>query len=154
ERGLIHRDVKPANIWIEPDGGGRAKLLDFGLAREQGAAGAADEPLTEAGTIIGTPAYLAPEQARGLPVDGRADLFSLGCVLSRMCTGRPPSPGDDPLEILMSIATVTPRRPSSVNPSVPRPLSGLITQLLAKDARKRPTTAAEVARRLADIESG
>jgi tRNA A-37 threonylcarbamoyl transferase component Bud32 len=73
ERGLVHRDVKPGNIWIEPDSG-RAKLLDFGLARELVPGRAAeDDPLTELGTIIGTPAYLAPEQARGQAVDGRAD---------------------------------------------------------------------------------
>jgi hypothetical protein len=149
ERGLVHRDVKPGNIWIEPDGG-RAKLLDFGLARELIPGRAADdEPLTELGTIIGTPAYLAPEQARGQAVDGRADLFSLGCVLYRMCTGRQPFNGDDPVALILAIATETPPRPSSVNPLVPRPLSELIMQLLAKDPTKRPFSAASVASRLA-----
>jgi hypothetical protein len=153
KRGLVHRDVKPGNIWIEPDDS-RAKLLDFGLARElvAGAAPGGDEPLTEYGTIIGTPAYLAPEQARGLPVDGRADLFSLGCVLYRMCTGRPPFAGVDSVALLVSIAADQPPPPASVNPAVPRALSDLIMRLLAKDPKKRPSSAAEVARRLADLE--
>jgi tRNA A-37 threonylcarbamoyl transferase component Bud32 len=152
ERGLVHRDVKPGNIWIEPDGG-RAKLLDFGLARELVPGRAAeDEPLTELGTIIGTPAYLAPEQARGQAVDGRADLFSLGCVLYRMTTGRQPFAGDDPVSLIVSIATDTPPAPASLNPSLPRPLSELIMQLLEKNPKKRPASAVEVARRLAILE--
>src|ERR1043165_1055515 len=76
ERGLIHRDIKPANIWIEPVKGGRIKILDFGLARSM----AAVSHLTESGIILGTPAYMAPEQAQGRAVDHRCDLFSLGCV--------------------------------------------------------------------------
>jgi tRNA A-37 threonylcarbamoyl transferase component Bud32 len=152
ERGLVHRDVKPGNIWIEPDSG-RAKLLDFGLARGMVPDHAAEEePLTELGTIIGTPAYLAPEQARGQVVDGRADLFSLGCVLYRMCTGRQPFAGDDPVALILSIATETPPSPASIDPSIPRSLSELIMQLLAKDPKKRPTSAAYVALRLAALE--
>ncbi len=152
--GLVHRDVKPGNIWVEPDDSGRAKLLDFGLARELVPSRAAtdDEPLTEVGTIIGTPAYLAPEQARGLSVDGRADLFSLGCVLYRMCTGRQPFVGDDPVALIVAIATETPPSPASVDPSIPQALSELIMQLLAKDPKKRPFTATDVARRLANLE--
>jgi hypothetical protein len=149
ERGLVHRDVKPGNVWVEPDG--HAKLFDFGLARAR--APEPDEPLTELGTLIGTPAYLAPEQARGQPVDGRADLFSLGCVLYRMATGQAPFPGDDLAAALLSIAAGDPPPPSSVNPSIPGALSELIVQLLAKDPRGRPASAAEVARRLATLES-
>src|SRR5207244_4259962 len=85
ERGLIHRDIKPANIWLESPND-RVKILDFGLARqvEDG------EKLTLKGFIVGTPAYMAPEQAAGLTVDSRCDLFSFGCVLYRLCTGRSP----------------------------------------------------------------
>ena len=86
EQGLIHRDIKPANIWLE-EGTGRVKILDFGLARSAEEAGR----LTQDGTILGTPAFMAPEQAMGgSQVDHRSDLFSLGCVLYRMVTGRAP----------------------------------------------------------------
>src|SRR2546423_10411921 len=81
--GLIHRDIKPANLWLEGERG-RVKILDFGLARA-----AEDQAhLTQQGAIVGTPAYMAPEQANGAPLDARCDLFSLGCVLYRACTGR------------------------------------------------------------------
>src|SRR5262249_58596514 len=84
-RGLVHRDVKPANVWLERPNR-RVKLLDFGLARPL----AADVHLTQSGMIVGTPMYMAPEQARGETIDGRADLFSLGCLLYQLVTGRPP----------------------------------------------------------------
>src|SRR5207247_654376 len=77
QRGLIHRDIKPGNIWLEPTGGGRVKILDFGLARVT----AGEIGITQSGTILGTPAYMPPEQARGEKVDHRCDLYSLGCVL-------------------------------------------------------------------------
>src|SRR5262249_37225718 len=82
EHGLIHRDIKPANVWLET-GSGWVKIVDFGLAR----ATADDVNLTKEGTIVGTPAFMAPEQARSGTVDARCDLFSLGAVLYRMCTG-------------------------------------------------------------------
>jgi hypothetical protein len=151
DRGLVHRDVKPANIWIEPDG--RVKLLDFGLARAQVADrdSGEGEPLTEPGTLIGTPAYMAPEQARGVPVDGRADLFSLGCVLYRMCTGKPAFNGGDVLVVLLAIASEDPPPASTVNPAVPKALSQLIRRLLAKDPAQRPASARVVAQRLAAL---
>src|SRR5262249_48338424 len=79
-KGLIHRDIKPANIWVEANYGGRVKLLDFGLARTV----RADVGITHSGVILGTPAYMPPEQARAEKVDHRCDLYSLGCVLYRM----------------------------------------------------------------------
>ncbi len=84
DRGLIHRDVKPGNIWLDSDHKDRVKILDFGLAR----VGAEDVHLTRTGVVVGTPAYMSPEQAGGEKVDARTDLFSLGCVLYRLCTGR------------------------------------------------------------------
>ncbi len=145
ERGLIHRDIKPANVWLE-GARGRVKILDFGLARavEDGA------PLTQPGAVIGTPTYMAPEQLRGAAVDGRADLFSLGCVLYRMATGTPPFRGGDMLATMMAVATEEPPPPHGRNPAVPRRLSDQIMRLLAKDADGRPATARDVVAALTD----
>ncbi|HVK10632.1 MAG TPA: serine/threonine-protein kinase, partial [Gemmataceae bacterium] len=93
--GLIHRDIKPANVWLEAPRG-RVKILDFGLARATGQ----DVHLTGSGTVMGTPAYMSPEQANGQPVDARTDLFSLGAMLYRLATGRLPFPGDSAMAIL------------------------------------------------------
>jgi hypothetical protein len=151
ERGLIHRDVKPSNIWLEARGeGGRVKILDFGLARSV----AGDANLTRSGAILGTPAYMAPEQARGQPVDHRADLFSLGCVLYRGCTGQPPFRGADAIATLMAVAEQTPPPPQQLNPQVPAGLAALIMQLLAKDPAARPSSARAVVQRIQELEGG
>ncbi len=147
ERGLIHRDIKPANLWLESPKG-RVKILDFGLARSA----SENVHLTDSGAILGTPAYMAPEQARGEPVDARCDLFSLGCVLYRLGTGALPFPGENTLTVLNALATLSPRPVAEVNPAVPPALSELIMQLLSKDAAQRPVSAREVADRLATIE--
>ncbi len=147
EHGLIHRDIKPANIWLEAVQGGRVKILDFGLARAE-----ADEMhLTQTGSILGTPAFMAPEQASGANVDQRCDLFSLGVVMYRMVTGLLPFRGESTMAILMALATVTPPTPQSLNAAVPAELSDLIMQLLAKNPADRPATAREVADRLLAI---
>jgi serine/threonine protein kinase len=149
ERGLIHRDVKPSNIWLEARGeGGRVKILDFGLARSV----AGDANLTRSGAILGTPAYMAPEQARGQPVDHRADLFSLGCVLYRACTGQPPFRGADVISTLMAVAEHTPPPPHQLNPQVPAGLAALIMQLLAKDPAARPSSARVVVQKVQELE--
>jgi serine/threonine protein kinase len=148
EAGLIHRDIKPANLWLEPEQGGHVKILDFGLARA-----AADEVhLTQSGTILGTPAYLAPEQAEGRQVDHRCDLFSLGVVLYRLCSGRLPFRGDTTMSMLLAVATQQPQPVGEVNPAVPPALAELVMQLLAKDPAARPASAKEVADRLTAIE--
>ncbi len=148
ECGLIHRDVKPANIWLEAKTG-RVKLLDFGLAR----ASAAEQQLTQSGMVLGTPSYMAPEQARGQPVDHRSDLFSLGCVLYCMAAGKRPFSGPDALSTLMAVSMEHPAAPASLNPGVPAALDELILRLLAKAPADRPQTAAEVLERIAEIES-
>lgn len=140
ERGLVHRDIKPANIWLEGPQG-RVKILDFGLARlSQGEA-----QLTQEGAIVGSPAFMAPEQASKQPLDARADLFSLGCVLYLMCTGQLPFEGGDVLSTLMALASQTPAEPRSIQRGVPADLSELIMRLLAKKAEDRPESAREVA---------
>src|SRR5262249_23048120 len=110
EKGLIHRDIKPGNIWIEPVKGGRGRILDFGLARNVEGKTA----LTQSGAILGTPAYMAPEQARGQQVDQRCDLFSLGCVLYSMCTGKLPFVGTDTMSVLMALAIHEPPPPAKL----------------------------------------
>jgi eukaryotic-like serine/threonine-protein kinase len=147
ERGLIHRDIKPANIWLEA-GTGRVKILDFGLAR----AALDSAHLTRTGMIMGTPAYMSPEQADGQGVDGRADLFSLGCILYEMATGATPFRGETAMSILRAIMLHEPPPVASINPDVPAALSGLINRLLAKDPNERPKNAELVALTLSRIE--
>jgi hypothetical protein len=145
--GLVHRDVKPANVWLEAPRG-RVKILDFGLAR----VAAQDDGLTQQGAILGTPAYMAPEQVRGEAVDGRCDLFSLGVVLYRLCTGEQPFKGRDTVSTLTEVATHQPPAPARLNPDVPPELSGLVMRLLEKDAGRRPASAGEVAEALRNLE--
>ncbi len=147
-RGLIHRDIKPANLWLEGDKK-RVKVLDFGLARQRGDTA----NLTQQGAIVGTPAYMAPEQANGRKVDSRCDLFSLGCVLYRMNTGQLPFPGADMVATLIAVTSTQPRSPRQINPQVPPSLSRLIMQLLAKAPGDRPASAHEVVQAVEEIES-
>jgi len=170
-RGLIHRDIKLANVWLEAISGQpsafswnpgvpdpltaescplnavRVKLLDFGLARAAGG----DMQLTQTGAVLGTPAFMSPEQARGLPVDQRTDLFSLGVVLYRMCTGRMPFQGSDAMSMLLSITADQPARPREWNPEVSAELSNLIMRLLAKYPPARPQSAHAVAQELTGV---
>jgi WD40 repeat protein/serine/threonine protein kinase len=155
QRGLIHRDIKPANLWLEKQDHGlgaagfQVKILDFGLARADGA----PSQLTQQGAIVGTPAFMAPEQATGETVDGRCDLFSLGCVLYRLLTGRLPFQGPDTVATLMAVATEHPKPPAEVKPETPAELSDLVMRLLAKKPGDRPASAQEVVAALAAIES-
>ena len=145
-RGLVHRDVKPANLWLESPTY-RVKVLDFGLARVPDAA----DRLTQTGAVFGTPAYMAPEQANGEQVDGRADLFGLGAVLYRAATGKPAFEGKTLTAILRAVAEHSPPPPHEVNPSVPAALSDLIMRLLAKNPTDRPASARAVAEELAEF---
>ena len=147
EHGLIHRDMKPANVWVETPQG-RIKILDFGLARMV----RDDARLTQTGVIVGTPAYMSPEQARGLEVDQRSDLFSLGCILYRLCTGLEPFRGPDTMSLLTALAVDTPDPVEKLNPAIPQGLGNLVMHLLAKKPEDRPATAREVAARLEALE--
>ena len=151
-RGLIHRDIKPANIWLEAPTG-RVKILDFGLAKAADAGSEADSEtnLTASGAIVGTPAYMAPEQASGHAVDGRADLFSLGCVMYELLAGKRPFSGPNTMSILMSLANHTPPAPDKLSPQCPAALSRLVMQLLAKDPANRPASAEAVIQALAEL---
>ena len=146
--GLVHRDIKPGNLWLEAPNG-RVKVLDFGLARPVDS----QAELTQSGAIIGTPAYMSPEQGRGQKVDGRTDLFSLGAVLYRLCTGRLPFEGSNVMAILTALATEEPTPVRELNPEVPVALAELIHKLLAKRAADRPQTADEVVDLIRVIES-
>jgi serine/threonine-protein kinase len=141
-QGLVHRDVKPANILLE-NGVERARLTDFGLARA-----VADAALTQSGVVAGTPYYMAPEQARGETVDHRADLFSLGSTLYAMCTGHPPFRAESALAVLRRVSDDEPRPIAEINPEIPAWLSTIIGRLHAKAPDQRFQTAAEVAKLL------
>src|SRR5262245_11703697 len=125
-QGLIHRDIKPANLLLE-NGLARIKITDFGLARMVD-----DVGLTQNGVVAGTPEYMAPEQARGEPIDASADLFSLGCVLYALCTGASPFRGPTPLAVLRRVCDQEPVPLRSLNPDVPAWLEAVIHRLLAK----------------------
>jgi eukaryotic-like serine/threonine-protein kinase len=172
ELDLIHRDIKPSNIWLEtavsketvggqslwsskikegdppvrpavynPRQKIRVKILDFGLARI-----ARDQAhLTHSGLVLGTPAYMAPEQAEGGEVDARCDLFSLGCVLYELATGAKPFSGTNTMAVLMAVAMKDPLPPLQLNPDLPAPFCDLVMRLLAKKPQDRPASAQDVA---------
>jgi ABC-type branched-subunit amino acid transport system substrate-binding protein/tRNA A-37 threonylcarbamoyl transferase component Bud32 len=147
--GLIHRDIKPSNIWVE-EPGRRIKLLDFGLARQTQDA----SHLTHTGTVVGTPAYMAPEQADGQPVDERCDLFSLGCVLYELSTQRQAFLGRSTVGVLKAVALQEPPPLRQLNPALPQALDDLVKQLLAKDPAGRPASASQVVEALQAIARG
>ena len=128
DAGMVHRDLKPSNLWLEAPSG-RVKILDFGLAREVND----NTQITEVGSVIGTPAFLSPEQARGKSADQLSDLFSLGCVLYHLCTRKLPFPAENNLDQLAAIVGDEPPPPQSFNANLPPALVNLILQLLAKD---------------------
>ncbi|GAA4420918.1 serine/threonine-protein kinase [Bremerella cremea] len=137
-QGLIHRDVKPANILLN-HGVERVVITDFGLARA-----ADDASMTQSGTLVGTPQYMSPEQARGESLDGRSDLFSLGSVLYFMCTGHSPFRADTTMGVLTRITTASPRPLTEHNPDIPDWLDQIVRKLLSRDPEERYGTALEV----------
>ncbi|MGE5274463.1 MAG: Stk1 family PASTA domain-containing Ser/Thr kinase [Verrucomicrobiota bacterium] len=131
--GVVHRDIKPHNVSVAPDG--RLKVMDFGIAR----AGASQ--MTETGSIIGTAQYLSPEQAKGAPVGPASDIYSVGVVLYEMLTGSVPFTGDTPLEIAMKHLSTTPEPPSERRPEVPHELDSIVLRALAKNPADRYSSA-------------
>ena len=129
--GLVHRDIKPANILLD-DGGHRVLLSDFGLARTID-----DASLTNSGMVAGTPQYMSPEQARGMSIDPRSDLYSLGAVLYAMATGRPPVRGDSTLAILRKVGEEQPVPVYDINETMPLWLNRLVQRFLEKHREAR-----------------
>jgi len=137
QKGVVHRDIKPANILIGLDGG--IKIADFGLAQAQDLIS-----VTVTGSIVGTPAYMSPEQAGGKKIDHRSDLFSLGVVIYEMITGRKPFSGQNYSSIIHEIITVVPPKPFEANPLIPREISAIIEKMLNKDPEQRQQNAGEI----------
>jgi serine/threonine protein kinase/tetratricopeptide (TPR) repeat protein len=141
EAGIVHRDIKPANVMLT---GGKVKVLDFGIAKIRG-----DATLTRTGSSPGTPAYMSPEQARGEPVDGRTDVWSLGALLYEMLAGCRPFPGDDERAVLSAVQSRKAEPLERIRPEVPQELSRTVAKALAKNPAERHQSAAEL---LSDLE--
>ena len=150
--GVVHRDIKPHNLLLDGGDLHRIKIIDFGIARAAAAPSTMAPALTHSGVLVGTPGYLAPEQARGdRIIDGRADLYALGAVLYFCLTGRPPFIGDHIMAILAKMHFEEAPRVSSVCPKVSSDLDELIDQLMSKDPHGRPSSAEEVVSLLATM---
>jgi tetratricopeptide (TPR) repeat protein len=144
EAGVIHRDIKPSNIFLCSGGRGalldcRPKLVDFGVAANT------DVHIARTGDVVGTPAYMAPEQARGdAPIDARCDIYSLGATLFELLAGRPPHVGPNAIATLARLVTTAPPRLSEVRPDVPTLVDGLVCRMLETDPESRPSSMREV----------
>ncbi len=136
--GIVHRDIKPANVMITPTGA--VKVMDFGIARAVADSAAT---MTQGQAVIGTAQYLSPEQARGEQVDARSDLYSTGCVLFELLTGRPPFVGDSPVALAYQHVGQEPQRPSEIASDVPEVFDRIVLKALTKDRDQRYSSAAE-----------
>ena len=173
-KGIIHRDIKPANLFVlEPDRGKRQiKILDFGLAKKQEGVAVADSrvydggadptaagpgtatmELTSPGSAVGTVAYMSPEQAKGVPLDARTDLFSLGTVIYEMATGKTPFGGESTAEVFAALLTKNPPPVSTVNPAMPKKLDAIVEKLLRKDPAQRYATAGQLREDLESLDA-
>ncbi|MGH3388257.1 MAG: Stk1 family PASTA domain-containing Ser/Thr kinase [Actinomadura sp.] len=137
--GIIHRDIKPANVMMTREH--EVKVMDFGIARAMADSAAT---MTQTAQVIGTAQYLSPEQARGERVDARSDLYSAGCVLYELLTGRPPFQGDSPVAIAYQHVREEPIRPSQIDPTIPQWADAIVLKAMAKDANDRYQNAAEM----------
>jgi beta-lactam-binding protein with PASTA domain/tRNA A-37 threonylcarbamoyl transferase component Bud32 len=148
EKGLVHRDIKPGNIMLTPSG--ETKVMDFGIAR----ATAGADTLTQTAAVLGTAAYLSPEQAQGKPVDARSDIYAVGCVLFEMLTAHPPFEGESPVAIAYKHVRETPTPPSRFNRDVPKELDAIVLKCLAKNPDNRYQTTREMAEDLHRLARG
>jgi len=141
-RGVVHRDMKPENVFLTgPLGQPTVKVIDFGISKVGDAGGTA---LTRTGMIMGTPSYMAPEQARGERVDHRADVYAVGGILYRALTGQKPFDSDDPSATLTRVLTEEPERPRSLEPSIPQALEIVIQRAMAKEPEDRHPSMADL----------
>jgi serine/threonine-protein kinase len=148
-RDVIHRDIKPENILLLD---GHAIVADFGIARAISRAAAASA-LTSVGSFVGTPAYMSPEQASGEPeIDGRSDIYALGCVLHEMLTGSPPFTGQNTRMIIMRQITAEPPRPSATRHDVPAAVDSIVARALAKESDDRFSSGAELSQALESVQ--
>ncbi len=138
--GIIHRDLKPENIFLITRGGEAdvVKVLDFGIAKTTEAEAARERRLTSPGMAMGTPEYMAPEQAAGRPADARTDIYSLGAIMYEMTTGLPPYTGDNFMEILTKKATIDPPAPISIRSDLPLQVSELVSAAMSRSPEQRP----------------
>ncbi|HLS14006.1 MAG TPA: Stk1 family PASTA domain-containing Ser/Thr kinase [Beutenbergiaceae bacterium] len=136
--GIVHRDIKPANVMLTPTGA--VKVMDFGIARAMADSAGT---MTQTQAVVGTAQYLSPEQARGEVVDARSDLYSTGCLLYELLTGRPPFEGDSAVAVAYQHVSEAPQPPSMIASDVPEPLDRIVMKALTKDREERYTTAAE-----------
>jgi eukaryotic-like serine/threonine-protein kinase len=146
-RGLVHRDIKPANVLVSREG--LVKVADFGIAKA-----AATPTLTGSGPLLGTAAYLSPEQAQGGPVDARSDLYALGCVLYELLTGAPPFVADSPVAVASRQVAEAPIPPSRRNPQVGPELEAVVMTALAKEPAQRYQTAIAMGQDLERVVGG
>jgi len=146
QHGVVHRDVKPANLLVTADG--RVKIADFGIAKLAGT------ELTQEGTSLGTPSYMSPEQFRGAAVDARSDQFSLGAVLFWMCTGRKPFDGDSVTTISFQIVFEALPSAAELTPGLPRELDAVLARTMAKKPEERYATCNELAEDLEALRAG
>src|SRR5450432_1057514 len=148
-KGIVHRDLKPENMFVLPDPPDSIKLVDFGIAKLAGELQAGQVHKTRSGAVMGTPLYMSPEQCRdSAALDFRTDLYSFGCVLHEMLTGRPPFARENFGELMVAHMTEAPPDPRAANPTVPAPLAELTLELLRTDPAQRPASMRVVAERL------
>jgi eukaryotic-like serine/threonine-protein kinase len=140
EEGVIHRDIKPQNMVVQPDG--VLKVMDFGIARL--AQRMPNAGHTQAGMVVGTPEYMAPEQLFGEEIDVRADLYAAGAVIYECLTGRLPHEADTPMTLVAKVLEETPRAPRELQPDIPTALSDVILRTLSRERDKRPASASEL----------